>query len=582
MEKKRVLIIGAVALGPKVACRLKRLEPETDILMIDQDEHISYGGCGIPYFISGDISEVKELMSTSFHMVRTPQFFEDVKGVHARTGTQALRIDRQAKTVLVRDLKTGKEEELSYDQLVLGMGARPNRLPIPGMDLPGVVSVSNIRSALAIKERISKGEVDKVVIIGAGAIGCEMAEAVSDLWGIETTVVEIADQILPGVLDAGLARMVKKQMEEHEITLHLSETVREIRPGDGEHTLQVITSQRTLDADMVITAVGVRPNGELARDAGLMVSPQGGIVVNRRLQTSDPHIYAGGDCIEIPHLITGKSFFFPQGSLANRQGRVIANNLAGRHATFNGSVGSFTVKIFDLAVASAGLSLQAARKENFDAVHALTIQADRAHFYPTQDLMYLQLVVDRKNRRLLGIQGVAHNGDALVGRINSVAAMLPYGATVEDLSNLEVAYSPPFASALDIINAVANTAENILDGLNRTIDADEFEKCFLEEESEDVICLDVRGPANAAPFVARFGDRWVNIPQETLRDRLAEVPKDKRLVVFCNSGARSYEALRQLDTAGIHNAFNLQGGAAIIKKSGIIDVGEEQEKETEE
>ena len=579
MTGKRVVIIGAVALGPKVACRLKRLQPDAEVTMIDQDEHISYGGCGMPYFISGDVSDVRELMSTSFHMVRTPQFFEDAKGVHVRARTRALEINRQAKQVRIQNLLSGEVEELPYDRLVLATGSRPNRLPIPGAELPAVMTLSNLRSAMAIKERIAKGEVGKAVIIGAGAIGCEMAEALSDLWGIETSVVEIADQVLPIILDAGLARMVQKQMEDKGVAVFLKETVKEIRPDGGDSALRIITSERSLEADLVITAVGVRPNSELAKQAGLLVSPRGAIVVNRRLQTSDPDIYAGGDCIETMHLVTGKRAFFPQGSLANRQGRVIGTNLAGGFAAFNGVVGSFSIKIFDLAVASTGIPLTIALREGFDAVHALVIQADRAHFYPEHDLIYLQLIVDRKTRRILGAQGLAHNGDALVGRINTIAAMLPHGATVEELSNLEIAYSPPFASALDIVNAAGNTAENILDGFNKPMDADQFEQCFLDNKTDDTVCLDVRGPANAAPYVAHFGDRWLNIPQETLKDRLEEVPKDKRLVVVCNSGARSYEALRQLENAGVCEAVNLQGGVAALKKAGMLDVGDEKHEQ---
>ncbi len=580
MPDKRVVIIGAVALGPKAACRLKRLQPDAEVIMIDQDEHISYGGCGIPYFISGDVSDVKELMSTSFHMVRDPQFFEHAKGVHVRPRTRALAIDRQARKVKLENLETGDRDELPYDQLVLATGSRPLRLRIPGIDLPQVMSVGNLRSAMAIKDRIAQGQVDKAVIIGAGAIGCEMAEALSDLWGVETTLVEIADQVLPGIVDPTLARIVRKQIEDHDVALFLSETVEAIQPqANGGSGVTVVTSRRTLEADLVITAVGVQPCGELARDAGLLVSPRGAVLVNRRLQTSDPIIYAGGDCVENLHLITGKPAYFPQGSLANRHGRVIGTNLAGGMATFPGIVGSFVVKIFDLAVASTGITLEAARREGFDAIQTLVIQADRAHFYPTQDLMYLQLVVERKTRRVLGLQGVSHQGDALVGRINSVAALLPNRPTLEDLSNLEVAYSPPYAAALDIVNAVANTAENTLDGLNRTMDAAEFERCFLQEQADDVVCLDVRGPANATPFVEHFGGRWINIPQETLARRLDEVPRDKRVVLVCNSGVRSYEALRQLDTAGSRQAVNLQGGVAILKKSGMIDLSEEAQSE---
>lgn len=577
MAIQRVVMIGAVALGPKAACRLKRLNPDAEIVLVDQDEYISYGGCGMPYFISGDVSEVRELMSTSFHMLRTPEFFENAKGVHVRIRTRALEIDRREKTVLVEDLGSGGIERLPYDQVVIGTGSLPNRLPLPGADLPGVMSLSNLQSAVSIKERISRGAVGKAVIIGAGAIGCEMAEALGDLWGIETSLVEIADQVLPFILDTGLARMVQKHMEEKGVSVFLNESVREIRQVDGAGALEVVTSERVLPADLVLTAVGVRPNAELARKAGLLVSPRGAIVVNRRLQTSDPDIYAGGDCIETTHLVTGKPVFFPQGSLANRQGRVIGTNLAGGFAVFNGVVGSFSIKIFDLAVASTGIPLQTALREGFDAVQAFVVQADRAHFFPENDLLYLTLVVDRKTRRILGAQGVGHSGDALVGRINAIAAMLPWRPTVDDLSNLEIAYSPPFASALDILNAAGNTAENILDGLNRPLDLDSFEKGFLKEGDRDLLCLDVRGPANAAPFVARFGGRWVNIPQETLGRRMEEVPRDKRLVVVCNSGVRSYEALLQLTGAGVPDATHLQGGVAAIKKARLLNLDDDED-----
>lgn len=600
MSAKRVVIIGGVALGPKAACRLKRLEPDADVVIIDQDEYISYGGCGVPYFISGDISSVQELMSTSFHMQRTPQFFQDAKDVQVRTRTRALAIDRASKRVRVLDLASGDEEDLPYDRLVIATGSIPNKPPIPGIDLPGVTSVSNLHSAIAVKDRISGGKVDRAVIVGAGAIGCEMAEALGDLWGIETHLVEIEDQVLPGILDRSLAGIVRTHLEEKGVKLHLGRRVIEIRENGGEAAsrvggraveilpsasggppesfapraegcLEVKMSDGSIQADLVITAAGVRPNSELARSAGLVVAPSGAIVVNRMLQTSDPEIYAGGDCIEIPHLVTGKPVYFPQGSLANRQGRVIGTNLAGGAAKFAGTVGSFAIKIFDLAVASAGITPQSALKSGFQAEPVLVVQADRAHFYPTQDLIYFQLTVDRKTRRVLGAQAVGANGDAVIGRINAIAAILPFKPAIEDVSNLEIAYSPPFAAALDVVNAAGNTAENILDGLNRPMEPDEFERCFLLEESADCLCLDVRGPANAAPFVERYGDRWLNIPQETLNRRMDEVPRDKRLLLVCNSGARSYEAMRQLDRAGIGNTVNVQGGVAALKKSGRLD-----------
>jgi NADPH-dependent 2,4-dienoyl-CoA reductase/sulfur reductase-like enzyme/rhodanese-related sulfurtransferase len=578
MNGKKVVIIGGVALGPKAACRLKRLEPDAEVVIVDQDEYVSYGGCGIPYFISGDVNTVQDLMSTSFHMLRTPQFFQDVKDVKVRARTRAVSIDREKRSVRVLDLASGAEEELPYDHLVIATGSSPNKLPIPGIDLPGVTSVTNLHAAMAVKDRISSGKVDRAVIVGAGAIGCEMAEALGDLWGIETHLVEIADQVLPGILAPALAAIVKNHLEEKGVRVLLGCRVAEIRQGKEEGGFEVeLKPDETIEAQLVITATGVRPNCELARNAGLAIGSSGAIVVNRMLQTSDPRIYAGGDCIEIAHLITGKSIFFPQGSLANRQGRVIGTNIAGGAAKFEGTVGSFSMKIFDLGVASTGITPQTALKNGFDAESVLVVQADRAHFYPTQDLMYFQLTVDRKTRRILGAQAVGTNGDAVAGRINAIAAVLPYKPTVEDISNLEIAYSPPFASALDVVNAAGNTAENILDGLNRPMEPGEFEKCFISEESSECLCLDVRSPSNAAPFVERYGSRWLNIPQETLSKRLDEVPRDKRLLLVCNSGVRSYEAMRQLESAGIKNTVNVQGGVAALKKTGAFPKAPESE-----
>jgi rhodanese-related sulfurtransferase len=401
-----------------------------------------------------------------------------------------------------------------------------------------------------------------------------MAEALADLWGVETTVVELMPQLLPGILEPSVANIVKKHMEEHGVTVYTGESVTKIELTNGGY--RVFTSNRTLDTDLVITAVGVEPNGELARKAGLLVTPRGGIVVNRRMQTSDPSIYAGGDCVEIPHLVTGKLVHFPQGSLANRQGRVIGTNIAGGYATFDGTVGSFAVKIFELGVASAGISFDRAKAEGFDPVCAYVVQPDRAHFYPTQELMYMALIADRKTRRIIGVQGVGKNGDAVVGRINVVASLITAKATLETLSNMELAYTPPFSSAMDILNAAANVAENIIEGLNVIIDPEEFCSSCLGASTESNVCiLDVRSPANAQPYLERFGERWVNIPQEELIYRLGDVPPDKELVLVCNSGARSYEVLRLLKAKLGKEARNLQGGVALLKMGGMLDLGEE-------
>lgn len=564
---QNIVVIGAVALGPKAACRFKRLEPESKVVMVDRDDIISYGGCGIPYFISGDVSDPSHLQETSFHMLRDKTFFKEAKDIEVLTKTEALNINRREKYVAIKNLDTREESTLPYDKLVIATGSRPKRLDIPGIDLDGVFAVSNMNAAIAIKDRISSGQVDKALVIGGGFIGLEMAEALTDMWGIETTVVEITDQLLPGLISRNLARIVKHHMEEKEVSILLEERVERLE-GSGR-VERAVTTNGTLDADLVIVSVGAEPNSDLARAAGLDVSPKGAIVVNSKMQTSDPDIYAGGDCVEVVNLISGKPGYYPLGSMANRQGRIIGTNLAGGHAEFPGAVGSLVVKVFDLSIAATGLSIEAARQEGFDAMSALVIQFDRAHFYPEKDLMTLELVVEKTSGRVLGIQGVGPMGEGTVGRINAVASILKYKPTVEDIGNLELAYSPPFSAAMDILNALGNTAENILAGKNRVVDVDEFDELWKQRESGDVVFLDCRGWGNAEPFVNKYPQHWKSLPQDELRARMAEVPRDKKLVLICNTGVRSYEAQVTLDEMGIKDSCNLQGGVACLKKWGL-------------
>ncbi len=564
---KNIVVIGAVALGPKAACRFKRLKPDSKVVIVDKDDLISYGGCGIPYFISGDVSDPGLLQETSFHMLRDKKFFREAKDIEVLTTTEALSIDRTEKQVLIKNLISQEEGTLPYDKVVLATGSRPRRLDMPGINLDGVFAVHDMHSAIAIKDRIATGQVEKALIIGGGFIGLEMAEALTDMWGIETTVVEITDQLLPGLISRNMAQIVKHHMEEKEVSFQLEERVVRLE-GNGK-VERAVTTRGTLDVDLVIVAVGAEPNSDLAREAGLEISPRGGIVVNSTMQTSDPDIYAGGDCVEVMNLITGKPGYYPLGSMANRQGRIIGTNLAGGSVEFPGAVGSFVVKLFDLSVAAAGLSIDVAKREGFDAINALLIQFDRAHFYPEKDLMTLELVVEKNTARVLGIQGVGPMGDGTVGRINSVASILRYNPTVEDIGNLELAYSPPFSAAMDILNALGNTAENILTGTNRVLDVDEFDELWKQRDNQDVIFLDCRGWGNAAPFVNKYPEHWKSIPQDELRARMMEVPKDKKLVLICNTGVRSYEAQVTLDEMGITDTCNLQGGVACLKKWGL-------------
>lgn len=564
---QNVVIVGAVALGPKAACRFKRLMPEAKVTMIDETDLISYGGCGIPYFVSGDVSDPGQLQSTSFHMLRDETFFKNAKDIDVLTRVRAVSIDRDQKEVHIEHVKTGEKERLSYDRLVLATGSSPKRLPIPGSEMEGVFTVSDLSGAVAIKDQVAGGAVDKAVIIGGGAIGLEMAEALADLWGIETSVVEIADQILPGIVSPVVARMGRQKMAENDISVYVREQVLRLE-GDGR-VQRVVTDKRTLDADLVIMAVGVSPNADLARDAGLEISPAGAIVVNERMETSDPHIYAGGDCVQIQDLITETPAYFPSGSLANRQGRVIGTNLAGGNATFEGAVGTFVIKLFDLAIASAGLSLERARSHGYDALSVFVVQFDRAHFYPEKDLTYLELVVEQGTARVLGIQGLGGMEGGMFARVSAVAALLKYQPTTADVSNLELPYAPPFSSAMDVVNALGNAAENTLAGKNRVIDADQFAQWWTERKQGNTLFLDCRGWGNAEDFVEKYPEEWKSIPQDELTARMDEVPRDKNLVLICNTGVRSYEAQITLDQMGIPHTYNLQGGVAALKKWGL-------------
>ena len=574
---KRIVIIGAVALGPKAACRARRVDPTAQVTLIEQNQHFSYGGCGIPFFISGDVSDIQALMSTSFHMVRDENFFRDAKGVLVRSQTRAVDIDRLHRQVRIQDSITGQEEDLPYDNLVLATGTFPIRPDIPGITLEGVTTLSNPAEALMIKNALSQGLVSHCLIIGAGPIGLEMAQAVSDLWGVETTVLEIQDQILPGLLDRDLAQMVLIELKRQGVNVFLEERAVRILGDDQGKVKKVVTDRQELPADLVILAAGVRPNTILAEQAGLAIGKTGGIIVNEFLQTSDQNIYAGGDCIEVPHLITKQPCWVPSGSLANRQGRVIGTNAAGGRETFPGVIGSFAVKLFDLSAGRSGLTYAAACQAGFDAEEALVIQADRAHFFPGQELMALKLVADRKTRQVLGISGVAKNGDALMARLNAVAGALPFRIIIEEVANLEIPYSPPFSGAMDILNTVANTLKNTIEGKNRPLPVEQFQNLFEGRKEKDVLFLDVRGPRNAQPYIQKFFPDWINIPGETLSGRLHELPEDKKLILICNSGVRSYEAQILLDKDGITNTLNLAGGVAALKWTGLNPLEEEEE-----
>jgi len=559
---KKIIIIGAVALGPKVACRLRRLDPDADILLIDRDDIISYGGCGIPYYIGGDINDLEDLYSTTSHAIRDVAFFRDCKGVKVKTRVEAVEIDRKAQSLKIKYLATGVIESLDYDKLVLATGAKAFRPPFPGADLERVFTISDLHDAERLKSLMTAGKVGRAVVIGGGAIGLEITEALTDLWGIETTLIEMEDQLLPTLLGKCIARAVATELRAHEVELLLSERVMAITKDKKSPALRVQTSRDTLDADIVVIAAGVRPNSELAKSAGIAVGQSGGILVDRRLRTNDPNIYAGGDCIETRNLVSGENMLMALGSLANRQGRIIATNISGGNSHFAGTVGTFCVKVFDQGVSKAGLTFRQARETGFDPIYAVVSQADHAHFYPSSEMIYLSLLADRKSRRILGVEAIGKHGDAVKSRVDTIAVLLKHGLDVDEVCNMETAYAPPFASAMDVINNAGNALDNVLAGYNRTIDAADFMDIFHHGM---IRVLDIRGEREAQPFIEKYGERWLSIPQPELRKRIDEIPDDEQLYLFCDTGARSYEAQVFLNSKGITNTLQVQGGYAMIR-----------------
>lgn len=559
---KKVVIIGAVALGPKVACRLRRLDPNIEITLIDRDNIISYGGCGIPYYVGGDINDIEDLYKTTSHAIRDKSFFEKNKGIKVLTRVEARQILRREKQVRVCHLDTGEEELLQYDKLVIATGATAIRPPFPGADLDRVFTVSDLHQAKTIKGLMAGGKIGKAVVIGAGAIGIEITEALTDLWGIETTLIEMEDQVLPTLLGKCIARVTANELERHGVTLLLEEKVLEVTQKDNSEQLLVKTSGTTVEVDMVILSAGVRPNTALAREAGISVGMSGGIIVDRRMRTSDPDIYAGGDCVELRNLVSGENMLMALGSLANRQGRIIATNISGGQSHFTGTVGTFCIKVFDLGISKAGLTYRQAKETGFDPVYAVVSQADHAHFYPSSELIYISLIADRKSRKILGIEAAGKNGDAVKSRVDTVAVLLKHGLDVDEVCSLETGYAPPFASAMDVINNAGNALDNILAGRNLPIDSADF---LAEFHHKDIRVLDVRGAKEAAPFKEKYGNRWLNIPQDQLRKRVGEIPKDESFFLLCDTGPRSYEAQVFLSSQGIINTRNIQGGFAMIR-----------------
>jgi NADPH-dependent 2,4-dienoyl-CoA reductase/sulfur reductase-like enzyme/rhodanese-related sulfurtransferase len=547
---KKIVIIGGTACGPKATARARRCDQQAEITLIEQQAELSVATCGLPYYVSGVVESRLELVQ------RGPDFFKEVLDVEVLTRTRAVAIDRKAKRVEILNLAKNRTSTIEYDKLVLATGSAPTMPDWPGKELKSIFTLSKIEEAQAIRQMVSPRKVDKAVIIGAGLIGLEMAEALVS-QGLEVTVVEALDRVLPTLLDFEVSTYLDKHLKEKGVKRLFGQKVSGFEGDEKGWVNKVLIGDKALEADLALVAIGVRPNVGLAKDAGLSIGETGGIAVNTSLQTSDPDIYAGGDCVENINLITGQKMLAPLGSTANKHGRVIGTNVTGGDETFPGVVATSIAKVFDYNVGRVGLNQSQAEKDGYEVVTSLVPGYEHATYYPKGKEILVKLVAEKSNGRLLGGQVVGPGDTAK--RIDVLATALTFGASVDDLANIDLGYAPPYNSALDPLHNAANVIRNKQAGYARALSPMEVKAKM--EKSDAFIFLDVRSPAEWEAYRIQAPQAKF-LPLRELRTRLDELPKDAEIVIVCHTSVRAYQAQRILDGAGFKDVKFLDGSIA--------------------
>jgi NADPH-dependent 2,4-dienoyl-CoA reductase/sulfur reductase-like enzyme/rhodanese-related sulfurtransferase len=559
----KVIIVGGVAGGASCAARLRRLDEKIDILMVERGPFVSYANCGLPYYVGGSIDEESKLL------VATEQMFKVIFNIDCRTNCEVVGIAPKEKTVKLKNHLTGEVTTEKYDKLVLSPGAAPVRPPLPGLDLPGIFSVRTIADSKNIKEWLLRDTdnsvgnsftgVDKIsrpkkaVVIGGGFIGLEMAENFVER-ALSVTLIEKLDQVMPP-LDPEMARVVKRYMKKHGITVKTGDGVAGFRKGENGG-LEVLTEKgKVYEADIVVMSIGVKPELELAKMAGIKVGELGGIRVNEHMITSDPDILAVGDAVEVKDFVTGQWTLIPLAGPANRQGRIAADVIAGRKSKFRGTQGTSICKLFDAAIAQTGVSEKTLiRLGDTDYEKVYLFPNSHAGYYPGAKMLIVKMIFRKSDGKVLGAQVLGEDG--VPKRIDSFAMAIQMGCTIYDLEESELCYAPPFGSAKDPVNFAGMIAANILRGDMPVAHWDNLGDSFL---------LDVRNPPEVAADPVPGA---VNIPLPQLRSRLAELPKDKQIASFCRSAQRSYYATRILLQNGFR-AVNIPGSMLARSISGI-------------
>lgn len=545
----KLVIVGGVAAGATAAARARRISEEAEITLFERGPYVSYANCGLPYYLSGDISDRSELL------LQTPEGFHARYGVNVHVQTSVLQIDRAGKRVLTK----GPEGErwVPYDKLILAQGGEPVMPPIPGMDQPHVFKLWTVPDMDRIDAVLAEGQAKTAVVVGGGFIGLEMAEAFR-MRGLSTTVVELQPSVM-AVMDPEFGGRIAAELQENGVDVVTGAGVSAVHADAVE-----LSDGRRIPADLVLFSVGVRPNLALAKEAGLEIGASGGLLVNENLQTSDPDIYAAGDMVEVVHRVSGRRVRIPLAGPANRQGRIAASNALGMPMRYSGALGTSVVKIFEATAAMTGLSESAARQAGFDVGVAVIHKDHHAAYYPGAEEIALKLVYDRQTAKLLGAQAFGRAG--VEKRIDVLATALHGGFTLSDLAELDLAYAPPYSSANDPINLAAFIGLNDLSGYSPLVTAKQLKE---ELETGKALVLDVRKDGE---FKASHVKGALQIPVDELRNRLGELPKDKRLLVHCRSGFRAHLAVRILKQAGFKDVANVTGGFVSILDEGGFEL----------
>jgi NADPH-dependent 2,4-dienoyl-CoA reductase/sulfur reductase-like enzyme/rhodanese-related sulfurtransferase len=536
----KLMIIGGVAGGASAAARARRLAEDAEIVVLERGPDVSYANCGLPYYIGGEITERDKLL------VVKPERLRERYRLDVRTQSEALIIDRAEKKVRVRDARTGQEYQESYDKLILATGAAPVRPPLPGIDLPGIYTLRSLQDMDAIKQALDGG-VGRAVLIGAGFIGLELVENFVRR-GLAVTVVELQDQVLPP-FDKEMTAPIAAQLTAKGVKLLLGQSAQAFTRDGDELTVTLQSGQR-LPAKMIVLGIGVRPENKLAAEAGLALGARGGIRVNEHMQTNDPDIYAVGDAVETKDFVTGEATQVPLAGPANRQGRIAVDHIFGRSSRYRGTQGTAILRLFDLTAAMTGCSEKTLRRLNRPYRKVYVHPSHHAGYYPGARAMTLKLLFDPETGRILGAQCVG--GAGVDKRIDVLAVAIHAGMTVFDLEEAELAYSPQYGSAKDPINMAGFVAAGLLHGDHPQVTV------------EDVAIANGAGPylvdvRTSPEFEAAHIRNAVNIPLDELRGRLIELPRNRRIAVYCQVGQRGYLATRILRQAG-YNAANLAGG----------------------